>query len=518
MLIGIDIGTGGCKVTVIERRADGWNVELFFEEYPTYHPMPNWCEQNPENWYTALRNVLRRVFVKRHSEKVDAVSLDGQTHAAVLVGDDLKPLRNSIIWTDQRSEPQCKKIRDIMGSDILTITYNPVQPLFTLPQIMWIMENEEHIWKRTELILMAKDYIRCRLTGEIDGLTDYTDAMGTLMFDARKFEWSDEILNAFGIEKSKLPKPVSSDEVVGYVSKRSSEDLNLPEGTPIVIGCHDVSAEPISAGAVSPGSAFVKLATAGVISITTSDPKPDPFGRTVTYCLPTIKDKPPAWFTKTATIACGSSYRWFRDVFCEREAMIAKRKKVTVYKIMDELAAKSPPGSLGLIYHPYLYGEGAPYYDPNLRASFFGITASHRKEHFCRAILEGVVFSIRDSLRIFEELGIKAEKWAIIGGGSRSRLWCQIVSDVLGRRLFKPCYEDASFGTAILAGIGIGIFKDYQDALNELLRVEYELTPDQVSHEIYNELYQIYKMIHDSLISAYRRLSQIQSILYKETG
>jgi len=512
MLIGIDLGTGGCKVTLVDPKKK--IIKTAFKEYSTYHPKPTWCEQDPDEWYTAVKDSIREVLAKMGRNEVEAISIDAQTHTAVLIDEEGKPLRKAIIWTDQRSIKQSEKIKRLIGQRrIIDITYNPPLPLFTLPQILWIIEEEPETWKRTFKVLMAKDYLRFKLTGELDGLTDFTDAMGTLMFDSRRFEWSKEICDPLGIDTVNLPKPVSSDRVVGYVSEKASRELNLPKDTPIVIGCHDVSAEPLAAGAIGDGDAFIKLATAGVISVTTKDPKPDPKGRTVTYCLPTVRGKVFGWFTKTATIACGTSYRWFRDVFCKLEVEKAEKAGKSPYQVMDELAEKAPPGSMGLIYHPYLDGEGAPYYDPSLRGSFFGITSSHKKEHFCRAILEGVAFSIKDSLTIFEELGITPRRWAIIGGGSKSRLWSQIISDVFGVELVKPAYEDASFGTALLAGIGVGVFEDLKEAVETLVEPERKITPNLERYRYYEKLFRIYKKIHDNLLSAYCEISEISKNL-----
>jgi len=512
MLLGIDIGTGGCKVTLLDPNR-GW-AKTGFKEYTTYHPRPAWSEQDPDEWYSSMVDAVRNVLKDVDCRRIEALSIDGQTHAAVLLDENGKLLRRSIIWTDKRSVKQVEEIKERMGGErILEITYNPAQPLFTLPQLMWIMESEPETWKRTRAILMAKDYIRYRLTGEIDNLTDYTDAMGTLLFDARKFRWSREICDEFGIDPSLLPKPVSSDVLVGYVSKKAAEGLRIAEGTPIIMGCHDVSAEPISAGAINDGDAFIKLATAGVISVTTSLPKPDMRGRTVTYCLPTIRDNPPGWFTKTATTSCGVSYRWFRDTFCQTEVLKAREENRSAYQLMDELAEKAPPGSMVLIYHPYLDGEGAPYYDPDLRGSFIGITSSHGREHFCRAVLEGVAFSILDSLEIFRELGVSPRKWSIIGGGAKSRLWCQIVSDIFGVELVKPAYEDASFGTAILAGVGIGLFKDFNEAVEQLLMIERRIAPDPKRHEYYMKIFKIYRMVRRRLDDVYREISRLQQEL-----
>lgn len=510
LLLGIDIGTGGCKATLVD--PEEGLVSSAFREYQTHHPEPSWAEQSPEDWYEALKSSVRELLSKVGRRDVGAVCIDGQTHAAVLMDRQGRVLRPSIVWTDQRSTKQVELIKRILGEErMIEITYNPVICAFTLPQILWVKENEPEVLKRAFKLQMAKDFIRFKLTGSLDWLTDTTDAMGTLMFDVRKFKWSEEICGQLEVELEKLPEVVNSDCVVGQLSKGASEELGIPEGTPIVAGCHDVSAEPLAAGTIDEGQCFIKLATAGVISVTTKEPKPDLKGRTVTYCLPTTRDGVYGWFTKSATLSCGSSYRWFRDSFCEREVKLAERLKRSPYELMDELASKAPPGSLGLLFHPYLGGEGSPYWDPYLRGSFFGISLSHGREHFCLAVLEGVAFSIKDSLSIFDDLRLPIKEVMIIGGGSKSRLWRQIISDVFGMRLLRPISGDASFGSALIAGVGIGIFKSLREAVDSCVKTESSVEPDPKRHELYEEFFRVYKEVHDRLVDLYERMCELSS-------
>ncbi|MGC8962139.1 MAG: FGGY-family carbohydrate kinase, partial [Candidatus Bathyarchaeia archaeon] len=265
-----------------------------------------------------------------------------------------------------------------------------------------------------------------------------------------------------------------------------------------------------AAGTVKPGDAFVKLATAGVISVTTRKPTPDPKGRTVTYCLPTTRDKEAdGWFTKTATFSCGSSYRWFRDLFCQREVEEAERQGRTAFQLMDMLAEEAPPGSEGLIFHPYLIGEGSPYWDPQLKGSFFGATLSHRRSHFCRSILEGVAFSIRDSASIFQELNLKIHEIRLIGGGSNSPTWRKILCNVLGLKGLKTQGGDSSFGSAILAGAGVSIYKSIEEGAARCVKIIDVTHPDPELHALYGELFKIYRELHDATASISHKLDEL---------
>jgi len=494
-LVGIDVGTGGCKVTIIN--SDGKIINSANEEYPTYYPRPGWAEQNPNDWYNTVKKALIKTNIK--NIRVDAVCVDGQVHTPVFLNENWEILRPSIPWIDQRSTEQVELLKKVISQrKIIEVTFNPPANSFTLPQILWVKNNQPEIWRKVYKILLAKDYIRGMLTEPL-WCTDHSDAIATLMFDGNTFKWSKFICESVEIPMEKLPEIVFSSKIIGHINKKASSETGIPEGTPVICGGSDCSVENLAAGTIASGGCFVKLATSGVISITTDKPTPDFQGRTVTYCLPTFQQSPELWLTKSGTASCASAIRWFKEVFCKEEVDIAKRMGKTVYELIDDMAEKITIGSEGLFFHPYLIGELSPYFDPHLKGSFYGITLRHRKEHFCRAVLEGIAFSIRDSLQIFEELGLSVNNIRLIGGGANSHLWGQIICDVLGKDGLKPAVGDASFGSALLAGIGIKVFKDMSEAVNKCVKIERIIRADAKRHKNYEKLFKIYKRIHDNL-------------------
>ena len=508
-MLGVDVGTGGCKAVVVD--LEGRIISTGAKEYPTNYPAPGWAEQDPEQWYSAFCQVVRHVVAeaKKHGE-ILSVCIDGQPHTPVFMNEDMEILRPAIPWTDTRSTSQVEKIRQQMGRRILELTYNPATTAFTLPQVMWVAEREPDVWRRTFKLQMAKDYVRKRVS-DCGWLTDHSDAIATLMYDARKFEWSKDICQTFDIPIDKLPDVAPSAKKVGSITDKASGETGLEAGVPVVTGAHDPCVENLAAGVVRPGQCFIKLATAGVVSITTAKPHPDLLGRAVTYCLPTTRNTGDKWFTKTSTLSSGSSVRWFRDNFCGEEVDLATRTGQRAYDLMDKMAAKVPPGSGGLLFHPYLIGEGSPYWDPYLKGSFFGVTLRHRREHLYRAVLEGVAFSLRDGFSVFEDLRMSKSEVRLIGGGSKSKVWAQIVCDVLGARLLKPLGGDASYGAALLGGVGAGIFRNNEEACDRCVKIGETLEPDLQRHRLYEEMFRIYLEIHRQTSQVSKRLHSLQA-------
>ena len=504
-MLGVDVGTGGCKAVVVD--SEGRIISTASKEYSTSYPAAGWAEQNPEDWYSAFCLVVSHAAseAKKHGG-IRSVCVDGQPHTPVFLNEDMEILRPAIPWTDTRSAAQVDRIREMLGQRVFEITCNPATTAFTLPQLMWVAEREPDVWKRTFKVQIAKDYVRKRIS-DCDWLTDHSDAIGTLMYDARKFTWSEEICEAFDMPVDKLPYVAPSAEEIGYITDRASRETGLEAGVPVVMGAHDPCVENLAAGVVRPGQSFIKLATAGVVSFTTAKPHPDLHGRAVTYCLPTTSKTADRWFTKTSTLSSGSSVRWFRDIFCKEEIELATKTSRRAYDLMDEMAAKVPLGSGGLVFHPYLIGEGSPYWDPYLKGSFFGVTLRHRREHFYRAVLEGVAFSLRDGLSVFEDLHMSTSEVRLIGGGSESKVWAQIVCDVLGTRLLKPLGGDASYGAALLGGVGVGIFKNIEEACDTCVRIGETLEPDPERHRRYDEIFKIY-------LGLQRQTSQISKQLH----
>jgi len=508
-MLGVDVGTGGCKAVVVD--SEGRIISTATKEYPTNYPAAGWAEQDPEHWYSAFCQMVRCIAAE--AEKyggIQSVCVDGQPHTHVFLNEDMKVLRPAIPWTDTRSIAQVEKIRKNMGQRIPEITYNPATTAFTLPQIMWVAENEPDAWRRTFKLQIAKDYVRKRIS-DCGWLTDHSDAIGTLMYDAGKFKWSEEICETFDIPLDKLPDVVPSAEKVGSITEKASRETGLEAGVPVVAGAHDPCIENLAAGVVRPGQCFIKLATAGVVSFTTAKPHPDLHGRAVTYCLPTTRNNADGWFTKTSTLSCGSSVRWFRDTFCTEEIELASKTGRRPYELMDEMAANVPVASEGLVFHPYLIGEGSPYWDPYLKGSFFGVTLRHRREHFYRAVLEGVAFSLRDGFSVFEDLRLSPSEVRLIGGGSKSKVWGQIVCDVLGTNLLKPLGGDASYGAALLGGVGVGIFGNIDEACDTCVRIGETLEPDAERHQRYEEVFRIYLELQRQTSQVSRRMHSFQA-------
>lgn len=496
VLLGIDFGTGGCKVSAVSE--DGSLLADASVEYPTEYPRRGWSEQNPADWYAAMCRALREVSEKGVDlSRTISVAFDGSTHNAVLLDADMEPVRKTIMWTDQRSVKECEYLGENYRDKIFSTTYQMPTPTWTLPQMMWLKSNEPEVLAKTKNVLFVKDYVRYLVTGV--AVTDYIEAQGTLFFDMEKMDWSPELVGLSGLDFSALPKMVKPTEVVGKVASSSSRDTGIPEGTPVVCGTSDSAVEDYGAGAIEPGDCILKLATAGNVNVMTS--AAHPFKSTLTYSH--VIDG--MWYTVSATNAAALCQRWFRDTFCAEEKALAESSKRRVFDIMDELAGKSPIGSGGVMFHPYLQGERSPYWDADLRASFTGVSISSTKGDFARALLEGVAFSLKDCYGSIEEIGLKVKRIFLIGGGARSRLWSSIISNVFNKTVLVPVPGDASYGAALLAGVGAGIFSTPAEAVRKCLKIGRQVEPEAAESEFYSKLFENYKAVHDALAPVYKK-------------
>lgn len=500
LLMGIDFGTGGCKITVTDTLG---NVKSeASEEYHTYHPKPFYSEQHPDDWLMSFVTCLKQLKDqgKISLESITAVCLDASTHNAVLLDKDMQVIRPTIMWTDQRSSKEVEYLEKGWGDEIFRIGFQKVAPTWTLPQLLWIKNNEPDNYKRIHKIMFVKDYIRYLLTGSWE--TDYIDAQGTLFFDMTKLEWSEELCGLIGLPLNTLPPICKPTDITGKISTWASKTTGLKAGTPVVCGTSDSAVEDYGAGAIKPGQCIIKLATAGNVNVMAAKPVPHP--RTLTYSHVV----PGMWYTVAATNTAAASMRWFRDTFCGEEIIRSRETGINVYQLMEEEVSGIPAGSEGLFFHPYLLGERSPYWDPNLRASFTGASMSHGKRHFARAVMEGVAFSLKDCFRLIDETGLDVTEFILIGGGAKSEIWSQIICDVFGTKVSKPLITDASYGSALLAGVGIGVFNDELDAVRTCVKFKKSHTPDIVNHKKYNELFRYYLEIHDKLEGLYRDINK----------
>ncbi len=501
LLLGIDIGTSGCKITAIDRQ--GAIVDTAQAEFHTSRPHPGWSEQNPDEWYAVACGLLQSMWERGRcrAEQIAAVGLDASTHNAVLADGRFRPLRPAIMWTDQRSVQQAARLESKAGSEIFRIGYQKPTPTWTLPQLVWIAEHEPEPLRRTKHVLFTKDYVRHQLTGTWE--TDHIDAQGSLLYDMANRRWSEELCQLAGLPPSVLPPLVEPTAVVGSVTKKAAEQTGLRAGTPVVAGCSDSAVEDYAAGAIRPGQMIIKLATAGNVNVMTAKAHPHPRTLTYAHVIPGL------WYTVSATNTAASAERWFRDVFCQQEVAQADGAGRSVYEQLHESARQIPPGSEGLFFHPYLLGERSPYWDANLRGSFVGATMRHGKPHFVRALLEGVAYSLRDCYRTIVDMQLPVDEIRLIGGGAKSDLWTQIISDVFARPVVRPAGSDASFGAALLAGVGVGLFADTVAAAQQCVRIRDVVQPDPAAVKVYTELFPLYGRIHDVLAPTYAELSRI---------
>ena len=493
--LGIDFGTGGCKVTAVSET--GALQGEGSTEYVTEFSHPGWSEQNPADWYAAMGASLGKLREKGLDlKRVRAVAFDGSTHNAVLRDSSMRPVRKTIMWTDQRSTEECAFLKRELGDHIFRTAYQMPAPTWTLPQMMWLKKHEPEVLKKTKHVLFVKDYVRYLVTGH--AATDCIEAQGTLFYDMAKQTWAEDLVELSGLDRRALPELIRPADVVGKVTAKAAAETGLPEGAAVVCGTSDSAAEDYGAGAVEPGDCIVKLATAGNVNVMTAEPHPFPTTLTYSHVVPGL------WYTVSATNAAALCQRWCRDTFCRTEKAEAEKRGVSAYALMDELAQESAPGANGVMFHPYLQGERSPYWDPDLRASFTGVAISSSKGDFIRALLEGVAFSLRDCFGTIEEMKLAVNRIFLIGGGARSRLWSEIVCNVFDLPLQVPTPGDASFGTALIAATGAGAFCDCKEAVRTCLHIDREIRPDRALADFYRERFKTYREIHDALAPVYR--------------
>jgi xylulokinase len=426
------------------------------------------------------------------AHEIGGVGLSGQMHGAVLLDKRNEVLRPSIIWCDQRTDAQCRSITEKIGPvRLIELTCNPALTGFTLPKMLWVREQEPDIWKEVRTVLLPKDFIRLKLTG--DRATDVADASGTLLLDVAGRSWSRQMLNATGISEDLLPRVYESTEVTGSISSAGAAATGLLEGTPVVAGAGDQAAGAIGMGIVRPGAVSATIGTSGVVFAVTDRPALDPGGRVHTFCHAI----PGRWHVMGVTQAAGLSLRWFRDQF----GTIGENR-LDAYEQLIEEASRVPAGSDGALWAPYLMGERTPHLDPHARAALVGLTAGHTRAHVIRAILEGVAFSLRDTFEIFKEMEVPVSTVKLGGGGARSALWRQIQADVYGYPAETVAAEEgAAYGAALLAGVGSEAWPSVDAACQQVVRTSSQVDPDRSAVEVMNRQYQAYRALYPALNS-----------------
>ena len=484
-VLGIDIGTGGSRALLLDDNG-ALLASATADHAPFTSPRTAWAEQDPGDWWRACQGAIHSVLSQSGiaAGSVACVGLSGQMHGAVLLGADEGVLRPAIIWCDQRTEAECRWLDETIGQQrLLDLTSNPALTNFTLTKLLWVRTHEPEVWSRVRHVLLPKDYVRFRLSGEY--AIDVADASGTLMLDVARRRWSREMLDAAQIDERVLPAVFESPQICARVSRDAAALTGIPAGTPIVAGAGDQAAGAIGMGITRPGAVSATIGTSGVVFAATDRPASDPKGRLHTFCHAI----PERWHVMGVTQAAGLSLRWFRDQLAAGVS----------YDQLTAEAARVPPGADGVLWAPYLMGERTPHCDPNARAALIGLAASHGRGHIVRAILEGVAFSLRDTLSIFSELSVPIGSIRLGGGGSRSPLWRQIQADVYGHPVDTAADEGAAYGAAILAAVGIGLWPTVDAACDALVRGAATTTPKPAVVTLMTDRYGAYRRIYPAL-------------------
>lgn len=507
-LIGFDVGTTGTKALLIDET--GQIVARALSEYPLATPRPNWAEQEPEHWWQATVATIGEVLASAgiSGDQVDAVGLSGQMHGSVFLDEQDQVIRPAILWCDQRTAAQCDWITETVGEEVLVAeTCNPVLTGFTAPKIIWLRDQEPEHFARVRKVLLPKDYIRLRLTGEY--ATEVSDASGTSLLNVPQRRWSEVILDKIGIPLDWLPQVYESPEVSGEITRTAAAATRLRVGTPVVGGGGDQAAGAVGNGIVETGVVSSTLGTSGVVFAYLDEPLMDEHLRTHTFCHAV----PGKWHTMGVVLSAGGSLRWLRDALCAEEIAKAAETGRDPYEYMTA-AAGSVPTSEGLIFLPYLTGERTPYPNPNAKGVFFGLTIRHTKAHIIRAVLEGVACAMRDSFEIMKEMGVTFRQVRSSGGGAHSPLWRQINADVTGEaHCTINVDEGPAFGVALLAGVGSGVFASVPEACQQTIRVVDELLPQPSGIERYQGYYELYQALYRQLEGSF---DQVQALVERE--
>lgn len=490
-LLGIDVGTGGTRAVLLE--ASGRVAAASTAEHaPMNSPQIGWAEQSPEDWWRAACQAIRDCLAKgaTTASEIGGIGLTGQMHGLVLLDAESQVLRPALIWCDQRTEKECHEITERVGaSRLIELAANPALTGFTLPKIWWVRRHEREVWARSRSFLLPKDYIRLRLTGA--HATDVADASGTLLFDVVHRRWSKPLLEVSALEEWFLPKVFESQEITGHVTEDGARAAGLRAGIPVVAGAGDQAAGAVGMGIVRPGTVSATIGTSGVVFAATSAPTLEPGGRVHTFCHAI----PERWHVMGVTQGAGLSVRWFRDQFGA-----GRDDGRDPYERLLEEASEVPPGADGLLWAPYLMGERTPHLDPDARGALVGITAQHTRAHVIRAVLEGVAFSLRDSLTLFKDMGVPITSIRLGGGGARGSLWQQIQADIYGMPVeLLEADEGAAYGAGLLAGVGTGVWPSVDAACEKAVRVAKTVEPDPSNAARMNLQYQEYRKLYPAL-------------------
>lgn len=492
-LLGLDIGTTGTKALLCDD--SGQILATATAEYPLHTPQPLWSEQNPADWWRGAQEALRAVTAKANVAQIVGLGLTGQMHGAVFLDHHDAVIRPALLWNDQRTAAECAEITQRVGAArLIEIAGNPALTGFQAPKILWLRNHEPDNYARLAQVLLPKDYIRFKLTGE--RAADASDAAGTLLLDLRQRDYSAEILAQLEIKRAWLPRVVEGPDVTGKLTAEVAAALGLPAGLPVIAGGGDNAAAAVGTGVVRSGVVSSSLGTSGVIFAHSDSIALDPQGRLHTFCHAV----PGQYHLMAVTLSAGGALRWLRDTLGGTSS----------YAEMAAAAADVPPGAEGLLFLPYLTGERTPHLDPLARGAFIGLTTRHTQAHLIRAVMEGVVFSLRDGLDLMRGLNVPIEQIRATGGGGRSPLWRQMQADIYGGEVVTLRAEEGpAYGAALLAGVGAGVFANVAEAVERCVVTASHTSPEMKPQARYEQAYAIYRELYGALRERMHQLAAL---------
>lgn len=510
MLLGIDVGTSGTKALLCSR--EGKVLATATAEHPIQMPRPGWSEQRPADWWDSTVRAVRAAIRKsrRSGRQVKAVGLSGQMHGSVFLDRAGKVIRPALLWNDQRTGEQCRTIEAAAGgrAKLIRMVNNPALTGYTAPKILWLRDNEPKRFERLSVVLLPKDFIRLRLTGEV--ATDVADASGTLLLDVRRRAWHRGLVERLGLDMSILPPLVESPEVTGNVTAAAARELGIAAGAMVVGGAGDQPAGAVGNGIVSPGVVSATMGTSGVIFAHADEPVTNREGNLQSFC----HAAPGAWCVFGCMLSAGGSLQWLRDTLWREEAAALRKRRKDPGEIYPTIIAEAEAisaGAEGLVFLPYLTGERCPYPDPEARGAWVGLTARHGRGHLVRAVLEGITMGMRDQVELMRQRGIDVRQVRAGGGGARSRLWRQMQADMYHAPVSTiNTNEGAALGAALLGGVGAGAFAGVAEACRASIQVRDTIRPRKREASAYDRLHVIFRKLYGELRDASRALGQLE--------
>ncbi len=484
--MGIDVGTSGVKAIIID--STGKVIASKIESYDIKVIKKGWMEQEPESWWNSTKKVVSELVKETYINKdeIKAISFTGQMHSSVFLDKDNNVLRPAILWNDTRTSKQCEEIYDTVGGldSLLDYVSNPALEGFTAPKILWLRENEKGNYEKLECVLLPKDYIRYKFTKDIS--TEMSDAAGTLLYDVKNKRWNSELIKKLNLKDNIFPKVVKSTDIVGNIDKEVAKELGLSEKTLIVAGGADNACAAIGSGIVENSKAVLSIGTSGTIVAYTDKNSIETKGN-LHFFNHACND---SWYIMTVMLSAGMCFKWLKKNIL---------KTAKSYDELTDMASESCPGSNGVIFVPYLFGERSPHPDPNAKSMFYGLSSNTNNKDIIRSVLEGVSLGFRDCLASIEN-SVDIEEIRITGGGANSQLWVSIMADVLNKEIsLINIQEGPAFGAAIIAGVGSGIFEDFKSILDKSVKVTKTVKPNKDNAKLYEKYYQIYTLLYDNL-------------------